>query len=350
MAEDSLVPTKGLPPGTAVYTGPRETAEVSVVALDYSPDGVTEQVISDPGDCCPFRDTAAPTWIRVGGVHDVALVEKLGEVFGLHPLVVEDIVNVHQRPKLEEHDGYLFLVVHLARYVNQEVELDQVTMVLGDQWLLTFQEAGVAAFDVLRGYLHNGTTRLRSMGPDYLAYRLLDIVIDHYFEVLEKLSDDVEQLEDDVVARPRKVMLETLHEMKRDLIELRRAIWPLRELVLALQHYDGPLIDQETGIYFRDLYDHAVMSMEMVSSELEILSGVHDLYLNSISNYTNEVMKVLAVISTTFLPMNFLAAVYGMNFHYMPELAKPWAYPAVLLIMAGLATTTLVYFKRKQWI
>jgi magnesium transporter len=341
----------GQPPGSLVFVGERKAERVTVSVIDYDAEHCDEREAS-AADCSPLRDTGTVSWINVDGLHDTEILGQLGEGFGLHPLVLEDIANTDQRPKAEDHEDYLFLVFKMLSYddATQEVDAEQVSLVLGRHFLLSFQERPGDVFDEVRERIRTGRGRVRQMGPDYLAYCLLDAVVDHYYLVLEKVGERIETVQEAIVSDPRPETLETLHNMRRGVIFLRRAIWPLREVLAGLQRRDSGLISEGTDIYLRDVYDHIVQTMDTVETLRDMLSAMVDMYMSSVSNRMNEVMKVLTIIATIFIPLTFLAGIYGMNFEWMPELGWKPAYFVVLGVMAVVAAVMLWFFRRKRWL
>lgn len=303
-------------------------------------------------ECLASREAEGIRWINVDGLSDPALLERLMEAFGIHPLVLEDVMAREQRPKLEDYGEYLFAVLNmlsLEKGTGRTVS-EQVSVILGKGFLLSVQEDPGDVFDAVRDRLRSGKGKLRKMGADALAYSLFDAVVDGYFIVLESLSDRVESLQEELVSSPKRETLQALHELRSELNYVRRCVWPLRELIGNLERRDSALLDEALAPYLRDLYDHTVQVIESVESLRETLSGFLDIYLSSLSNRMNEVMKVLTVISTLFIPLTFIAGVYGMNFRIMPELEWRWGYPAVLGVMAGITAFMLRYFRRKGWI
>jgi magnesium transporter len=343
--------TVGLPPGTPVYVGRERTGPVKVSVFDFDADRVEERAEVPLADCAPMRDSATTTWIDVDGVHVAGVVEELCGHFGIHPLVVEDIVNTAQRPKVEDHEGYLYLVVRmLRRDAEGELRSEQVSILLGPHWVISFQEEPGDVFEPVRERIRTGKGRIRKSGPDYLAYALLDAVVDHYFVVFEPYGDRVEELEADLARNPDPEVLEAIHRLKRELIGVRRAVWPLREALSALARTESPLVRKQTGVFLRDVYDHAVQVIDTVEAFRDTVSGLLDLYLSSVSNRMNEVMKVLTIIATIFIPLTFIAGIYGMNFRFMPELLWRWGYFGALGVMAAVAIGMVVYFRRKRWL
>lgn len=347
-----VIAKTGLPPGSIVYTGEHNVEKVTIEIFDYDEAGLREVRPKNVEECFPFKETPTVTWMNVTGLHDVDVIEKLGSYFGLHPLLMEDIVSTNQRPKYDDFGAHLFIVLRMLHFNEEsgEVSTEQVSLVVGENFVISFQEIEADPFEHIRDRLRTGKGRIRSMGADYLAYALIDAVVDYYFVVLEKLGDGIEALGEETVADPTPTTLNTIQSLKRELGFVRRSIWPLREVVGALQRGESPLIHESTGVYLRDVYDHTIQVVETVESYRDMVSGMFDTYLSSVSNRMNEVMKVLTIIATIFIPVTFIAGVYGMNFHFMPELNWPWAYPVVLLIMLAVGLGMVAYFRRKRWL
>jgi magnesium transporter len=304
-------------------------------------------------ECLLFKEKESVTWINVSGLHQVELLERLNDCFGLHPLVLEDILNTDQRPKMEDFGDYLYVVLRmldLDKKNGNAVISEQISLILGKNFVLTFQEREGDLFDPLRERIRNGKGRLRKMGPDYLVHALLDAIVDQYFVVLETLGERIEFLEEELVTRPTPSTLQLLHRLKREMIFLRKSVWPLREVIGTLERGESSLIQASTNLYLRDIYDHTIQVIDNVETFRDMLSGMLDIYLSSISNRMNEIMKVLTIISTIFIPLTFIVGLYGMNFKHMPELESPWGYPAVLLLMLGVTIFMLFYFRRKKWL
>jgi len=344
--------TRGLPPGTPVYVGPEKAREVRITVIDYGPDGVVERKLADPAECRPFKDQPTVTWVNVDGIHNPAVMQTLAEVFGLHPLVQESVLNTEQRPKLEDFDAYLFTVFKMLQWDEEHtrVATEQVSLIFGKGFVLSFQERPGDVFDAVRDRIRNAKGRIRKMGADYLAYSLIDAVVDGYFAVLEKLGDRLEVLEERLIDRPQPRTMREIHHLKREALLLRKSIWPLREVISGMQRTESKLITRETGVYLRDVYDHTIQVIDTMETIRDLLAGMVDTYLSNVSNRMNEVMKVLTIIATIFIPLTFVAGIYGMNFDYMPELHQKWAYPAVLVLMAVVAGGMVLYFRRKRWI
>jgi magnesium transporter len=342
----------GLEPGTLVHVGEKGPQKPRATMTRYG-EGRFEQSEIDLSQGCPIIEAGAGvTWINVIGVGDKDVLAQLGECFGLHGLVLEDIMNTDQRVKVEDFNDYLYIVTKTIEWVHatDEVVSEQVSIVLGPTWVLSFEEAEPDVFAALRERLASGKARALTMGADYLAYALLDMVVDRCFVALEKLGDEVELMEDEVVKDPSPELLQRIHRLKREMIFLRKATWPLREVVGALERRETSLISRAIEPYLRDLYDHTIQVIDTIEALRDITSGMLDIYLSSISNRLNVVMKLLAVIGTIFMPLTFIAGVYGMNFHHMPELRSPWGYPVVVGAMAAIAAWMLYAFRRKGWL
>ena len=342
----------GLPPGSLIHIGRKREGAVSIRLLAYNNGGaVEEQECTDVRECRLAEEEGAVNWLSVGGVHDAGVIEAVGEAFHLHPLLLEDIMNTDQRPKFEDYGDYVFVVVKRLSPdgADRMMQVEQVGMVLGKNYVITFEEGSEEAFESVRERIRSGRGRLRAMGPDYLLYALIDTVVDGYFAVMENLGERVEVLEETLVVRPGQATLRSIHDLKREVIYLRRSVWPLREVIAGLQREATCLVSDRMSVYLRDVYDHVVQIMDAVETYRDMLSGMLDIYLSSVSNRLNEVMKVLTFIATIFIPLTFIAGVYGMNFKHMPELDLSWGYPAVLLLMVAVTLAMVFYFKRKKW-
>ena len=342
----------GLPPGTPVYVGDRGDEEVKITVLDYDESQIQETVVKDVEECFPFKETSTVTWINVDGIHKVENIEKIGNHFGVHSLVQEDIVHTEQRPKVEEFEDHIYIVLKMIAYdeENKRTLSEQVSLILGPNYVISFQERQGDIFDSIRERIRNSKGRIRKLGADYLAYTLLDTVVDHYFLVLEKFGERIIELEDELVSNPRPEDLQEIHRLKREMIYLRKSVWPLREVISNLEKTETSLIVQSTQFYLRDVYDHTIQIIDTVETYRDMLSGMHDTYLSSISNRMNEIMKVLTIIATIFIPLTFVAGIYGMNFEFMPELGWRWAYFAVWGVILGIALIMIFYFRRKKWL
>ncbi len=342
----------GEPPGTMVHIGERKIETPKITIIEYDEENFSERVIEDIDEIKSAKDNGRVCWLNVDGIHDLELIANVGEIFDLHPLLLEDVVNTDQRPKLDDYNEYNFVVLKMLQYDEKKGELDieQVSLILGDKWVLTLQERPGDAFDFVRDRIRNAKGRIRKKGADYLAYALMDAIVDNYFVVLENLGMRIEEIEEDLVQDLTPEMSSEIHRMKRQTINLRHSIWPLREVISGFQRTGSKLISESTAVFLRDLYDHTIQVIDTVETYRDIISGMLDTYLSLTSNRMNEVMKVLTIIATIFIPLTFIAGVYGMNFQHMPELAWKWAYPAVLGIMALVSVVMIIFFKRKKWI
>ncbi|SDS32263.1 magnesium transporter [Halopseudomonas xinjiangensis] len=341
----------GAAPGTLVHIGRESDAAVPVRLIEYDDDEYTDIDDVDPERIARLRHTDKVSWLNVDGVHKPQLIEALGKELGLHPLVMEDIVNTDQRAKIEDYDGYLYVVLRMLRFSeeNNEIQSEQLSLVLGPHFVLSLQEEPGDVFEAVRDRLRAGR-RIRFMQADYLAYALLDAVVDHYFVMLEQLGDQIEALEDELIATPSPDTLGKIHHYKREMLLLRKSVWPLREVLSRLSRDENPLISPETRLFLRDVYDHAIHVVETVDTFRELLVGMLDLYMSSVGNRMNEVMKVLTIFATLFMPLTFIAGVYGMNFEYMPELEWRYGYPMVWMVMIATVIGLVVFFRRRGWL
>lgn len=342
----------GLPPGTLVHIGERKTERVQITLIDYDETQFKQEEVATVEECFPFKDKPTVTWINIDGLHDVQVIEKIGQHFNLHPLLLEDILNTEQRPKMEDFGDYIFLVVKMLYYDDkaEQVEAEQVSLILGSSWVISFQERPGDVFNAVRERIQKGKGRIRKMGADYLAYSLLDAIVDNYFIIMEKFGDRIEDTETELAISPTRQTLQAIRTIKREMIFLRKSVWPLRELVSSLERGESPLIHESIGVYLRDVYDHTIQVIDTVESFRDMISGMLDIYLSSISNRMNEVMKVLTIFAAIFIPLTFVVGIYGMNFEYIPELKWHWGYFGILVIMASIAGVMLFYFKRKRWL
>jgi magnesium transporter len=343
----------GLPPGTLIHIGEKKREEPKITILDYDEAQFQEREAKSIEECFPFKEKPTVTWINVEGLHQVEVLERLGGCYGLHPLVLEDILNTDQRPKMEDYGEYIYIVLKMLNYDDKsgQIEAEQISLVLGQNFVLSFQEGKEGdVFGLLRERLRGAKGRIRKMGADYLAYSLIDSVVDHYFIILERLGERVEFLEEELVTEPTTKTLQEIYNLKREMIFLRKAVWPLREVISGLERGESSLIQQNTQIYFRDVYDHTIQVIDTIETFRDTVSGMLDIYLSSVSNRLNAVMKVLTIIATIFMPLTFLAGIYGMNFKYMPELEWRWGYPLVWMIMIAIGIFMLIYFRKKKWL
>jgi magnesium transporter len=342
---------KGLPPGTLHYIGDEKNFDVSIEQITYNELHYDSSTITDL-ELLQSDDIDAPVrWINIAGIHNKQLISSFGKIFGLHPLVQEDIMHAAQRPKLEDYDQYLYLVLRMISLNDEtsEIRSEQVSIILFQNTVITFQENPEDIFDSLRERIKKGAGRIRKSRADYLAYCLIDSVVDHYFEVLERIGEKLEDVEEAIISNQFNSHFNELHNFKRELIFLRKSIWPLREVINYLYKAESKWINADTNVYFRDVYDHCIHVLDTLESYRDLTSGLMDLYLSSLSNKMNQIMKTLTIIATIFIPLTFVVGVYGMNFKNMPELLWHQGYFIIWIIMLLIATGMLWYFKKKKW-
>jgi magnesium transporter len=342
----------GLPPGSLVYTGEQQEVPAHIVITRYNDHDFSEAGFASFSECPLVADQGVVTWIDISGIHEAQNLQKLGECFHLHPLVLEDILETEQRPKIEDYDDYLYIVLGAIKPTGEreELESEHISLILGPHYVISIHDSNGQLFAPIRERLLAAKGRIRKMGADYLAYTLIDLIVDNYFVELERFGDQVEFLEDDVVSHPSPQTLRDVHRFKNDMIMVRKSLWPLREVIARLERRESPLISENLTLYFRDVYDHTIIAIETVETYRDILSGMLDIYLSSMSNRLNEIMKVLTIIATIFMPLTFITSLYGMNFRNMPELRWHYGYYGVLIAMVVIAVAMLLYFKKRRWI
>jgi magnesium transporter len=343
----------GLGPGALIPPAGGPTGPVKISAIKYDEANLTEtSTVTSIEQVLPTKEQTGVVWIDVDGIQDTALVEKIGTHFGFHPLVLEDIVTPDQRPKLEDYGDYLFITLKMLSLdaATNDVHVEEISILFGSNYVLTFQETEGDCFGPVRDRLRKGKERMRKAGPDYLTYALVDAIVDNYFTVLEKLGERFEDLQEIVITQPDPATLSTIHRLKSELLYLRKAVWPLRDVINGLQRSESTLIGRTTEIYLRDVHDHTVQVIDTIETFRDMLSGMLDIYLSSVSNRLNAVMKVLTIIATIFIPLTFIAGVYGMNFEFMPELHWRWGYPLIMGFMFTMGVGMLVWFRRKKWL
>ena len=342
----------GTAPGTLVHVGERKEGKARITVIDFDSDQLNEHQIDSIDDALYLKDLPTTTWLNIDGLHDIEIIETIGEHFNFHPLVLEDILNTGQRSKVDDFGEYAYIVLKMLHMDEEknEIRSEQISLVLGNHFLISFQEVEGDVFESVRERIRKGRGRIRKSGCSYLAYALIDAIVDHYFIILETMGAMIESLEEDLLAEPTPETMETIHDLKRELIYVRKQVWPIREVINALIKGEIPLIREQTVIFFRDIYDHTIQVIDTIESYRDVLSGMLDLYLSTISNRMNEVMKVLTIIATIFIPITFVAGIYGMNFKYMPELDWKWGYVAVWGVISVIILIMVYYFKRKKWI
>ncbi|UOB17630.1 magnesium/cobalt transporter CorA [Abyssalbus ytuae] len=341
----------GASPGTITYTGEKETSELFIEVYDYNEETVKIRELDRVEEGLEIKTTDTVTWINVNGLRHVNAIEKLGDHFELHPLLLEDIVNVGQRPKLDEYENCMFAVFKMLYYNTEDVlKVEQVSMVLGDNYVLTFQEADGDVFEHIRNRIKEDKGRIRKQGADYLLFCLMDAVVDNYFLIMETLGEKIEDLEEALIDNPNDILVHQIQRLKRESLNIRRSIFPLREVVGRLEKSDNHFITENTQTYYRDLYDHTIQVIETIETYRDMLWGLMDMYMSSVSNKMNNIMKVLTIIATIFIPLTFIVGVYGMNFENMPELHYKNGYYTVWGIMILIFIGMIFYFKRKKWL
>jgi len=341
----------GLPPGSIVYLGEKKVEKVTINLTEYDENKSETYEIKSVDEIDPFTDTPQVTWVSVCGLHETEFLKQVGEKFKIHPLVLEDILNIDTRPKIEITDDYLFIVMKLVMFNPEHkiLETEQVSFILGKTFLFSFSEKSDEIFNPIKDRINTQLGKIRKRGSDYLLYALMDIVVDHYFLALEKVEDRIETLDDEVINNPERSQIESIYNLRNLLLMMRRSIWPLREIVNQLIKDDSDLLDDSIEPYLRDIYDHTIHITESIEQQREITNGLMEIYLSMMSNKMNEVMKVLTVIATIFIPLTFIVGIYGMNFPNMPEMNWPWAYFAVWGMMVAVVVVMLIYFRKKKW-
>lgn len=342
----------GLSPGEIVYLGDHKAEDIHISVMEYSAETFRESEVDDWSEWQPSKEPGCLTWINISGIHKIELIKDVGARFNLHPLVMEDIVNTEQRPKMDDYEDYLFMVMKMV-FPDMEthtIQYEQISFIVGAGYVISFQEVEGDIFDPVRDRIRNGKGRIRKKGVDYLVYALMDMVVDHYFMALEEIGEVIEWVQDDVIENSESRSLKIIHNLKNEILFLRKSIWPVREIINALIRNESTLIEAETLIFFRDTYDHTIQVIDTIETYRDILSGTLDIYLTSASNKMNEIMKVLTMMATIFIPMTFIAGIYGMNFKYMPELAWRWSYPVLWIVLVTLFGIMIWWFKRKKWL
>ncbi|MBU1853322.1 MAG: magnesium/cobalt transporter CorA [Candidatus Omnitrophica bacterium] len=347
----------GLLPGTLVHVGEKKTEHTKFTVIDYNETEFQEKVLKKIEECTSFKEKDSVSWINIDGIYEIDIIEKIGKQFNLHPLVLEDIVNTGQRPKIEDFDDYIFIVLKMISYneSKSEIESEQVSLILGPNFVISFQEREGDVFNSIRERIRNSKGRIRKMKSDYLAYTLLDAIIDNYFIIIEKLGERIEGMEDTLIKNSTPQTLQLIHSLKQDTIFLRKSVWPLREVINSLERSESKLIQESTDVFLRDIYDHTIQVIDSIETFRDTVSGMVDIYLSSVSNKMNEVMKLLTMIATIFIPITFVAGIYGMNFNpgvsawNMPELNWKYGYLCALGLMLIIALLMIAYFKRRKW-
>lgn len=342
----------GLPPGTLVHTGDKGIGTLKISLIDYDANQIVEKKNATLKECLVYLDSPSVTWINICGIDDSVAIETIGRHFGLHPLLLEDIMSSGQQSKLDNYRDTLYIVVRQLTYneKKQEAEDEQVSLILGKNYIISFLESHNNIFAPIRERLRNPKGRLRQRGPDYLCYTLIDCLVDNYFLILEKIDNKLEVLEEELFNRPTPQTLQKMHHSKREIVLLRKAVWPMREVISSFRRMESPLIQDATKLYIQDVYDHTIQAIDTIESFRDITSGMLDIYLSNLSQRMNEIMKVLTIVATIFVPLTFIASLYGMNFKHIPELEWVWGYYFTLVMMLVIFFSMLFYFRRKKWI
>jgi magnesium transporter len=339
----------GSPPGTLFYNGEVRNEPVKITLIEFNETEFFEDEYNNLEDCISHVKPNMVKWINVAGIHDTDIVEGIGKIYDIHPLTLEDIVHIDQRPKFEDYDHYVIAIMKMISYSTQ-VDSEQLAIILLENTVISFQEPqGGDAFDIIRNRLRTAKGRVRKLGADYLAYALMDAVVDCYFTCIEKIGDKVEEIEEDIINNSDKKSLLELYHLKREMIYLRKQVWPLRDMINNMIRSETHLINPSTDIYLRDLSDHVTRIIDTVETYRDLLSGIMDIYLSTNANKMNEVMKVLTIMSSIFIPVTFIAGVYGMNFDNMPELKTQNGYYFIWAVMISIIIGLLIYFKRRKW-
>jgi len=338
--------------GEIVYIGDTKTEEITLQLMSYNEKRLDEKEVSYAEEKFPFNKKSKVTWLNVIGIHNTELIEKIGKQAGIHHLVLEDVANTTQRPKIEEYDNYMFIVLKMLFYDenSNEMHFEQVSLIVGKNYVISFQEKEGDVFDIVRERIRQGKGKIRKMKSDYLAYCLIDAIVDNYFPILDKISDNVEEIEKELVKEPAPKTLHDVHSLKRELILLHKSVWPLRDVISMALRNESSIIQKNTKIYFGNVYDHTIQVIENIETFRDLIAGIHETYLSLVSNRLNEIMKVLTMISTIFIPLTFITGVYGMNFIHMPEIGLRWTYPAVWIVMIAAGISMMIFFKKKKWL
>lgn len=342
----------GQVPGSVVYTGERAKDTLYLEVFDFNKEACVKKLLTSVEESFEYKFSSTTSWINLNGLNHTKQIEAIGKHYDLHPLVLEDIVNIAQRPKIDEYEDYLFIVLKMLYYdKNKEVVSEQVSFIMGKDYVFSFQEAEGDVFGAVRERLMLDKGRIRSMQADYLLYSLLDAIVDHYFNVIEILGDKIEDFETSVFAGDvEEDASKNIQDLKREILRVRRAIFPLRDVINRIDKDEIPLIQKKTLTYFRDIYDHLIQVTENIDIYREMIWSLMDMYMTTISNKMNEVMKVLTIMASIFIPLTFIAGIYGMNFKYMPELEYKYGYFMIWGVMIVLLLGMLYYFKRKKWL
>jgi magnesium transporter len=342
----------GMSPGIVVHVGEQKIETARITLMSYDPARLEEKELTRIEESFAYKDTPPVSWINIDGLHEVELIEKIGTHFNIHPLTQEDIVNTGQRPKVENFEDYIYIVIKMLKFdeTTGHITSEQVSLILGSHYLLSFQETEGDVFNSVRERIRKGRLHIRRSGTDYLAYALIDAVVDHYFLMLEKMGEKIEHFEEQLPLQPTPEILQAIYDLKRELVYFRKQVWPIRDVLNTWQKAESSIIEEANKVFIRDVYDHTIQVIDTIDSFRDIITGVMDLYLSTVSNKMNEVMKVLTIMATIFIPLTFIAGIYGMNFKYMPELEWKWSYPVLWIVLIAIFLGMMLYFKRKKWL
>lgn len=340
----------GAAPGAMIHVGEKKVDTVSITVIEYGPEHLDIRQLTSIDQAFPFKSAPTVTWLNVVGLHEVAVLEKIGQQYRIHPLILEDALNTSKSPKIETFDDYIYILLKIiVPGQDKLMDIDQLSMILGTNFVLTFQERQADFFAPIRSRLANINGHLRKWGPDYLTCALMDVVVDNYFLVLEKMSDSIESLEDKVVSEPDHSLVKKIQMLRRDLILMRKFAWPVREVINSLIREEPALVQDRTLPYLRDIYDHVIEVVDTMEMYRDLVSNILEVYLSSLSTKLNEVMKVLTIIATFFIPLTFIVGIYGMNFEFMPELNWHYGYFMTWLVILVVSMVMFIYFKKKKW-
>jgi magnesium transporter len=342
----------GMSPGSIVHIGEQKVDHVTINIIDYTTDNLNLKTVSSLEETYVLRDTDTVSWINVIGLHDPNILNNIGDHFGIHALTLEDIVNTETRPKVEMFDDYIFIVLKMLFYneEGEKVECEQLSILLGSNYVITFQEREGDIFDPIRSRIQIAKGRLRKRGADYLTYALIDIIVDNYYLILEKIGENLESLEEKVLENPDNTIPTQIQALKKDIQLLRKTLWPLREAIHNLNKQETDLMSDATNPYIQDLYDHIIQVVDTIELFRETATGIMDLFQSAVSNKMNEVMKVLTIVASIFIPLTFIAGIYGMNFENMPELKWSFGYFIVWILMFVIGGTLILLFKKRKWL
>lgn len=354
MSENNRIKRKrpGSPPGVLVHVGRKKMQSVDIQAFDFGRDNLEEAHGITADEALKYRDTQNVSWVNIDGLHDVDIIRTIGSHYHIHALNLEDVLDTNHRPKIDDMEDYIYVSLKMLTInpADRRVALEHISILLGETWVLSFQEIPGDIFEPIRERLRAGKGRMRKMGADYFAYALMDSIVDHYFVVVEELGARIEILDEAILQRPSPKTLQEIHSLKNELITVRKSVWPMRDIVAGLARNEGKLIRPETEVFIKDLYDHVIQLIDTVEIYRDLVGGLFDIYLSSISNRTNEIIRVLTVTTSIFIPLTFIVGVYGMNFHYFPELEWKYGYPMIWLVMLSMAGGMLILFRKRGWI